>query len=133
MANNEVYEPRESGLRFFYGYVVVAVAFLILIVAWTTYNAFGVFFKPLQVEFGWSSAATSGAFSLSMIIFGALNVVVGGLNDRFGPRLVTTACGILLGVGYLLMSQVNSLWQLYLFLGVIIGIGMSGASMTFPP
>jgi MFS family permease len=38
-----------------------------------------------------------------------------------------TFCGFLLGLGYLLTSQIDSVWQLYLFYGVIIGIGMSGS------
>lgn len=97
-----------------------------MIVAWATYNSYGIFFTPLVDEFGWNRAVTSGAFSLSMFIYGILGIVVGALNDRFGPRVVLTACGIILGLGYLLMSQVNSLWQLYLFWGIIIGTGMSG-------
>ena len=52
---------------------------------------------------------------------------MGRLNDKLGPRLVMTICGIFLGLGVLLMSQVGGVWQLYLFYGVIIGIGMGGA------
>jgi len=112
--------------RFFYGYIVVIAAFFIFVVSWAAYNSFGVFFNPLLEEFGWSRAVTSGAFSLSMFIYGVLGIVVGALNDRFGPRVVLTFCGVLLGLGYLLMSQISALWQLYLFWGVIIGSGMSG-------
>ena len=61
-----------------------------------------------------------------MFLYGVLGIVVGVLNDKFGPRMVLTFCGLLLGLGYILMSQVNTLWQLYLFLGVIIGVAMSG-------
>ncbi len=68
----------------------------------------------------------SGAFSLSMIMYGVMGIVVGGLTDRFGPRLVVTICGFLIGLGFLLMSQLSNIWQLYLFFGVIVGIGMSG-------
>ena len=126
MANKEVYQIRKNEPRLFYGYIVVVAAFLILMMTLGLYMVFGVFFKPLQAEFGWSSAMTSGAFSLSMIIYGVLGIVVGGLNDRFGPRIVMTVCGFLLGLGFLLMSQVSALWQLYLFFGVIMGIGMGG-------
>ncbi|MFC2047719.1 MFS transporter, partial [Chloroflexota bacterium] len=51
---------------------------------------------------------------------------MGRLNDRFGPRIIMVVSGLLLGLGYLLMSQVGSIWQLYLFFGVMIGISMSG-------
>ena len=126
MNENHILRPHSTKPRLFYGYILVIFAFFIMVVSWAVYNSFGVFFKPLQNEFSWTSATTSGAFSLSMIIYGVLGIAVGGLNDRFGPRIVVTFCGFLLGIGYLLMSQVNTLWQLYLFLGVIVGVGMSG-------
>lgn len=112
--------------RFFYGYIVVIIAFLILLLSYGLQQAFGVFFNPILTEFGWTRAMTSGAFSLSMIIYGVLSIAMGGLNDRLGPRLVLTIAGCLLGLGYLLMSQVSTVWQLYLFYGVIIGTGISG-------
>ncbi|HJX13293.1 MAG TPA: MFS transporter [Dehalococcoidales bacterium] len=126
MSNQELQQRPETSPGLFYGFVVVGVAFFIMMVAWAVYNSFGVFFKPLLTEFRWTSAMTSGAFSLSMIIYGVLGIIVGGLTDRFGPRVVVTFCGVLLGLGYLLMSQTATLWQLYLFYGVIIGVGMSG-------
>jgi len=51
---------------------------------------------------------------------------MGRFNDRLGPRIVLTFCGLLIGLGYLLMSQLSAVWQLYLFYGVIIGTGMGG-------
>jgi MFS family permease len=126
MPDKKDYQTLKTEPRFFYGYIVVVVAFFIMVVSWALYYSFGVFFKPLLNEFGWTHAMTSGAFSLSMTIYGVLGIVVGVLNDRFGPRVVLTLCGFLLGLGYLLMSQVNALWQMYLFYGVIVGTGMSG-------
>ena len=87
---------------------------------------FGVFFKPVSEEFHWSRAATSAAFSLSSLLGGISGIFIGKLNDRFGPRLVITACGILVGTGFMLMSAINQLWQLFFFYGVLIGMGMSG-------
>ena len=116
----------ETESRMSYGYIVVAAAFFTILVLWAGYYAFGVFFKPLIHEFGWTRAMTSGAFSLSSMIMGLLGIVMGGLNDRFGPRIVMSLCGLLVGISYLLMSQVHFLWQLYLFCGVIMGIGMGG-------
>lgn len=113
--------------RFFYGYIIVAAAFLVLIISWGTNYSFGIFLKPLAAQFGWTRAETSGAYSLSFLVAGVLCIVTGKLTDRFGPRLVVTACGIVLGLGYLLMSRTSALWQLYLFFGVIIGTGMSAS------
>jgi len=58
---------------------------------------------------------------------GLLGIAMGRLTDRFGPRLVLTISGFLVGVGYLLMSYISTVWQLYLFYGVIIGAGMGGS------
>ncbi|MFC1979711.1 MFS transporter [Chloroflexota bacterium] len=126
MANQEMGHSPGDKPGIFYGYIIAIVAFFIMFVFLGTYGAFGVFFKPILTEFGWTRAMTSGAFSLSLIIGGLLGVIAGRLTDKFGPRPVMTGCGFLLALGYLLMSQINSIWQLYLFFGIIIGIGMAG-------
>jgi len=112
--------------KFFYGYIVVLAGFFIQVVGWGLYSTFGIFFNPLLIEFGWTRAMISGAFSLCFLILGFISIIVGGLNDRFGPRMIMVVCGFFVGLGYLLMSQLNTIWQLYLFYGVIVGIGMSG-------
>ena len=61
-----------------------------------------------------------------MVTHGLLYIVAGRLNDRFGPRIVVSGCGFFLGLGYVLMSQVNTIWHLYLIYGVVLAIGMSG-------
>lgn len=112
---------------FFYGYIIVLIGFFTMLLMFGTFYTFGVFFKPLSTEFDWTRTEASGAYSLAAFLSGLLAIVMGKLNDRFGPRIVMTLCGFLLGLGYLLMSQVSAIWQLYLFYGVIIGVGMSGA------
>ncbi len=88
--------------------------------------SFGVFFEPILSEFGLEKATTSAIVSLCMLIQGFLGVVMGRLTDKLGPRIVLTFCGLLIGIGYLLMSQVSSIWQLYLVNGLILGVGLSG-------
>jgi MFS family permease len=125
LLSNEDKLPR-TGIRpkFFYGYVIVAAALAMAIAMWGARFSFGVFFSPVLEEFGWTRAATSGGFSLTWAFTGLLSIVVGRLNDKFGPRLIMTIAGFVVGLGYLLMSQLSSLWQLYLFYG-LISIGMS--------
>lgn len=110
----------------FYGYIVVAAAFLLIILGYGSRLTIGVFFKPILNEFNWSRGLTSGAVTLSMLGQGTGAIFMGRLNDRLGPRFVMTLCASLLGAGYLLMAMTHSVWQLYLFYGVIIGLGMSG-------
>jgi len=116
--------PAKPG--FFYGYIIVASAFLILIAYSGARSAFGVFFNPMAAQFGWSAAALSTAFSISIIMDGSFGIVLGQLTDKIGPRMVLTLSGIFIGVGYLLLSTVSSIWQMYLLYGVVVGIGMGG-------
>lgn len=112
--------------RFFYGYIIVLVSVIVITIAYGAQYSYGVFFKPLSTEFGWTRAMTSGAYSLSMLLRGFLFVFAGKLNDKLGPRFVVTICGAFLVLGYLLMSQISTVWHLYVVYGVILAIGMSG-------
>ena len=113
--------------KFFYGYILTVAGVVIQLLVWGAYNSFGIFFKPLSSELGWTRAMTSGAYSLAFLLFGFLSIVAGRLSDKLGPRIVLITCGLFLGLGYLLMSQVSSIWQLYLFLGMMVGAANSGA------
>lgn len=125
-AQKEVHKLSKTQPRFFYGYVIVIAAFIGMVTLNVGLGAFGLFLKPLTIEFGWTTAMASGAYSLCMLVYGVLSIAMGGLSDRFGPRLVLTISGFLSGAGLLLMSQLNALWQLYLFFGVLVAAGMSG-------
>jgi MFS family permease len=120
MATQESRQPP----AFFYGYVIVLATFIIAVVVEGLLYSFGVFFEPLLSEFGWTRAVTSGAFSLSAALRIPAVIVAGRLSDRFGSRQVLTACGLFLGSGYLLLSLTTAVWQLYLFYGVLVAIGM---------
>ena len=122
-----MYEGRKRGLP--YGYAIFAACFLIEACGIGAYVAFSVFFKPLVAEFGWSRATISGATSLAYLMMGALGIMAGSLNDRFGPRIVMAVTGFVCAIGYLLLSQLNSAWQLYLFYGLVVGIGLSSVDV----
>ena len=110
----------------FYGYIVVGAALLIILLTYGARLSFGVFFKPMLSELGWSRTLLSGAMTLAMLMQGIWGILVGRLNDRFGPRFLMTLCCFLLGLGFILSSQIHYPWQLYLYFGVITGMGMGG-------
>jgi MFS family permease len=114
----------------YYGYIVAAAAAALQIIMWGLFNTYGVFFIPMYEEFGWSRAAISGARSFSMLVWGFISIILGSLNDRYGPRIIMAVCGCFLGIGYFLMSQINTLWQLYIFYGIIVGIGVSATDVV---
>lgn len=85
--------------------------------------SFGVFFKPMLNQFGWTRESTSLPFSLNLILCGVFGILAGRISDRLGPKSVVTIGGVVLGGGYILMSRINSLWGLYLSYGIIVALG----------
>jgi MFS family permease len=128
--NQSVIQPQKVKARFFYGYIIVIAGFFILLTGQGLRFSFGVFFTPMATEMGWNNATTSSAYSISLFIEGIFSLIMGWLTDKYGPRLILTLSGILMGLGYCLMPLINSIWQLYLIYGVLVGIGVGG---TFVP
>jgi MFS family permease len=126
MAADKVRSAGKKESRFFYGYVVVISAFVIMILAYGVRTSFGVFFIPLEDEFKWSRTLISGAATLSMLIQGVWGIYMGRVNDKAGSRLVITICCFFTGLGILLMAVTHYSWQLYIFYGLIVGVGMGG-------
>jgi MFS family permease len=112
--------------KIFYGYFVVGASVIIMTVAWGANRTFGVFLEPMLKEFGWTRAAISGSFTLNMLVMGGAALAAGNMTDRFGPRIVLLACGVFLGLSYILSGWVETIWEFYFSYGVIGGLGMSG-------
>jgi MFS family permease len=108
-----------------YNKIITAACFSIQAVGVGTYISYGVFFNPLMEAFDWPRAAISGASSAAFFITGLFAMLVGRLNDRFGPRILMSIAAVFLGLGFSLMSQVSTLFQLYLVFGLVFGIGLS--------
>ena len=116
--------------RFYYGWVVAAVSFLTLFMALGIRYSYGVFFVAIVREYGWSRGATAGAFSMAMISHALFAPVTGTLIDRYGPRKLFPLGAILLTLGLLAASRIDSLWHLYLFFGVLIAMGINTLSYS---
>ncbi len=108
-----------------YAYLITAICFSIQALGVGVYISFGVFFNPLIEEFGWSRAAIAGASSTAFFTMGIFGVVIGRLNDSFGPRRLMSIAALLLGLGCVLMGRITTLWELYLYYGIIFGMGLS--------
>lgn len=113
------------GGKIFRGYPIVAACGLIQAVSLGSIFTFGVLFPELEREFGWSRAAISGASSFGFFLMGICAVFMGRAGDRFGPRLVLSCAGVLLGLSYILITQIDAVWELYVFYGILFGVGLA--------
>jgi len=109
-------------------WIVVGAVWVTLAISSGLYFSFPVFFVALLEEFGWSRGATAAAFSISSIVQGVLSPVVGTLVDRLGPRRVMLGGACVLGAACGLSSRIDSLWTLYVTVGVLAAAGACAVS-----
>jgi MFS family permease len=107
-------------------WLIVAALFVVTYGIATPLAAYGVFLPVLAEAFAWSRGAISTALSLNLLIGGLAGFGIGALADRHGPRIMLVLTVTLAGAAFALVSVVGALWQLYLFVGVMGGVGMSG-------
>ncbi|MGB9881152.1 MAG: MFS transporter [Anaerolineae bacterium] len=115
--------------KIFYGWYVVAAAFLILFVTGGGSTMIGVMMKPISSDMGWTRAATSSAVFLNMAVFALSLIVTGRLYDRFGPRWIIPVSVALFSAGYALAATVHSFWQFLLCYGVVAAAGTGGSTV----
>lgn len=85
--------------------------------------AWSVFVLPLEREFSWTRAETSWVFTIATICFALSFIAAGRLQDAKGPRICGIIGGTLVSGGFVLSSFTTSLASLYLYFGVLVGIG----------
>ena len=126
--------PRYSLLprrKIFYGWWVllvtaVAVFFQVGAGNWT----FTVLVNPMTDEFNASHAQFVGALTVAAILGAVASPIIGRIVDRYGARIVITACLLLFGLMLIATSRINALWQFYLFYSVGMGLAQAGVLMV---
>ncbi len=115
-------ESRRTGHRrpIFYGWWVIAIAFVTMGVAVASRTSFSVLFPEILAEFGWSRGLTAGAFSTGFLISTAMLPVIGLLMERHGPRLVIPLGGFLVALGFVLVTFVTTPWTFYATMSLLI-------------
>jgi len=113
--------------RLFYGWYVVAAAFVITFLGFGCAYTFSPFIGPLQKEFGASRGSVSLAFSVAGFLYFALGIVSGPLADRWGARRLAVIGMLLIGGGLALASRATSLMQVYVAYAAGVGLGLGTA------
>jgi sugar phosphate permease len=120
----------KTGDGIFYGWIVLSVAFIILVLGYAIRNTFSVFYPAIVEEFGWGRGNTALMFSITMVVYGLLAPVSGSLVDRFGPRIILPLGAFILGGGVALCSMATAQWHFYLFYGIMVAAGLSLTGWT---
>ena len=124
-------------LPFFYGWVVIAAAFVTMAIGVNARTSFSLLFAPIVDEFGWERATVAGAFSFGFFISAMASPLLGRLMDTRGPRVVVELGVFLMSAGLLLAPLTTQPWHLYLTLGLLVGGGsvcltFTGQSLYLP-
>jgi MFS family permease len=109
----------------FYGWTVLAAAFVIITMSIGMLFTLAIFLKPMEEAMGWSRSSISSVGLLNWVVMGLGGVLAGFVSDRIGTRAVVLVGSGLLGLGLVLSSQVTALWQLYVTFGILVAGGVS--------
>ncbi len=109
--------------KFFYGYVILALCFINMVVMRGVTGSFGVYYLALLEEFSWSRSDGASIASINFIVYALASPMVGLAFDRLGPRLLMPVGAALVGVGLFLSSFSSSLLGLYFSYGVVTALG----------
>jgi MFS family permease len=91
----------------------------------------GALLEPLEQDFGWSRATTSGAVSLNLVVYGLTAPFAAALMERFGVRRTVAAALVLVSLGSGLTVFMTSAWQLWVLWGFAVGIGTGSLALVF--
>ncbi len=108
-----------------YAWTMVIVSACLMVVQAFRIFTFGVFLKSITSEFGWGRGEISTAYAIGMFTSGSSSIIAGRACDRYGPKSLVTASGILVATGFFLMSRISATWQLHLVWGLLMGLGGS--------
>jgi len=120
---------RINNPKFFYGWII-AICCFISASSYGFFFSLGVFFKPLQSEFGWGAGLISTIHSLHLTVMILTIPIIGRMTDRYGPKIMFLLSAFFMGVGFFLCGMVKELWHFYLFY-IVASLGV-GATTALP-
>jgi MFS family permease len=123
-------EHWSSRLPFYYGWLIVGIAFVTMAIGVTARTAFSLLMPPLISEFGWDRGLAAGAFSFGFLVSAVLSPIVGRVIDAWGPRIVILTGVLLTTAGLCLAPLIERPWHLYATLGFLVGGGANMMTYT---
>ena len=114
----------------FYGWWIVFAGTLILFVSsGIGFYGHGVILDPLRTLHGWPKATISSAITLYFLTAGIMGMIIGRQVDRYGPKWVLLLGSVVFGAGFVLLSRISTVWQLYMVY-FMMAIGFSCTSLV---
>ena len=111
-----------------YGWVIVAVTFLILGLVLTARSSLGLMIPQWEAEFGWDRTFLSSGGAIMLVVIGTLAPVAGLLIDRMGSRIVYVVALIVVGIAMAATAAMTEAWQFIWIFCVAAGVGLSAIS-----
>jgi sugar phosphate permease len=106
-----------------YGWVVMLIAFLTMLISSSALGLPGAFLRPLSGEFGWSTEQISSALAVRFALFGLMGPFAAIMMERYGLRRIVPIALVLIALGLMLATRMHALWQLFVLWGLVLGIG----------
>ena len=119
-----------SRLPFFYGWLIITIAFVTMAIGVSGRTAFSLLMPPLIDEFKWDRGLAAGGFSFGFLVSAVLSPIVGRVMDTRGPRIVILTGVALMSSGLLLAPFISSPWHLYATLGIAVSGGANMMTYT---
>ena len=112
----------------FFGWYLVGISsFMLMLMSTTVFQGVGTFFVALERNFGWNRTTLSGAFALSRVEGALLGPLEGWLVDRLGTRRMVIIGYLIMGLGFIFYSQIQTVWHFYVaYLAISLGSGIGG-------
>lgn len=118
---------RLFGRSVYYGWYIVVFAFVAsMMSSGVQAYSLGIFVTPMTEELGWTRTDISVGQTASTAAMGVLGLFIGGFIDRRGGRVLIVLGALIAGLGFILLGQVQALWQYYAVKAGIITLGMVG-------
>lgn len=117
--------------RLYYGWIVLAVCFLVIALVSPVIPSFSLFYVEVAKDLNLNRGSIALAMSIHLVLTGAASPFAGGLIDRFDPRRVMPVGALIAGLALMLLSWSSALWHFYIAFGVLAAIG--GAMLHVVP